>query len=473
MAVAPKTCSFTATVTAIRPTGSWASIVIDTEKPATIELEHVTVDDQESRGNYPMYVQYSLPAAVTLRIRNCIFAHGGNTFYFGNSVRLDVANTLFYRSADSSLPVVFYQGRDFLPADIARLGPGVFSAAPRFVRRAWGTEGDYRLAPDSPALNRSTVSTLTEDIEGRPRPQGAGFDLGAYEGTAPAATSRLTNLSIRAGAGTGAATLIVGVTIGGGATGATTPVLLRAIGPALTGFGVSDVLADPLLTLFQGATAVASNDNWGGGSALANTFASVGAFGLAPATSKDAALYDSGLRAGGYSMQLTGSTGAGSPVGNATSGVALAEIYDATPVGDFGATAPRLINVSARTFVGTGGGILIAGFAIGGNASVKLLVRAIGPALTQFGVAGVLADPVLELFSGATRLDRNDDWSATSSSQATLTAAFQNAGAFALSPNSKDAALLVTLLPGTYTAQVSAAAGTNGGIALVEVYEVL
>ncbi len=449
--------------------GSWASIVIDTEQPGTIELEHVTVDDQESRGNYPMYVQYSSPVAVTLRVRNCIFAHGGNTFYFGDSVRLDVANTLFHRTSNAALPVVHAQGRDWLPADLPRLGPGVISADPRFRRRAWGVDGDYRLAPDSPASNHSPTSTLREDLEGRPRPQGAGFDLGAYEGEA-SSVSRLTNLSIRTRVGTGNGTLIVGMTIGGAATGVTKPVLVRAVGPALTSFGLGDVLADPMLTIFHGATVVASNDNWGGGSALSTAFASVGAFALAPTAGKDAALYHSTMTPGGYSIQVTAAAASASGGARATGGIALAEIYDATPAGTVTGTIPRFSNVSARTAVGTGGDTLIAGFGISGSVPQKLLIRAIGPALAQFGVTDVLVDPRLELFSNETMLGANDDWSSTKSDQVTLTTAFQSVGAFSLAANSKDAALIVTLPAGSYTAQVSGVGGTTG-IALVEIYE--
>ena len=159
-------------------------------------------------------------------------------------------------------------------------------------------------------------------------------------------------------------------------------------------------------------------------------------------------------------MQVVGKAGG--------TGIALAEIYDATPAGTFTATTPRLVNVSARTQVGTGGGILIAGFVIGGTTAKTVLIRGIGPTLGVFGVTGVLDDPQLQLYSGTTLLRENDNWGG----DAQISATGASVGAFALAnPASKDAVLLVTLPPGSYTAQIS---GVNAstGVALVEVYDV-
>jgi hypothetical protein len=126
------------------------------------------------------------------------------------------------------------------------------------------------------------------------------------------------------------------------------------------------------------------------------------------------------------------------------------------------------VNVSARTQVGTGDDILVAGFAIGGVSARTVLIRAVGPALAGFGVSGALVDPRLQLFSGDTMILDNDDWAG----DAQLAAAGASVGAFPLpSGAGRDAALLVTLPPGTYTAQVSGASGGTG-VALVELYEV-
>jgi hypothetical protein len=145
----------------------------------------------------------------------------------------------------------------------------------------------------------------------------------------------------------------------------------------------------------------------------------------------------------------------------------IAEVYDATPVANYAATTPRLINVSVLKNI-PASATLTAGFVITGSVSKTVLVRAIGPTLAGFGVGGPMPDPRLALFNGSSaQIAVNDDWGGSGVVQAAMAAV----GAFALDPASKDAALLVTLQPGSYTAQ---ATGVNGsaGTALVEVYEV-
>jgi uncharacterized protein (DUF1800 family) len=134
--------------------------------------------------------------------------------------------------------------------------------------------------------------------------------------------------------------------------------------------------------------------------------------------------------------------------------------------------AQTIANLSTRAQVGTGGDILITGFNIGTGTAKTVLIRATGPALAGFGVEGTLADPKLELFSGPTKISENDNWSTPVGTAAPVTAAtFSSVGAFGLTAGSRDAALLATLAPGTYTAQVSGVGGGTG-VALIEVYEV-
>ncbi len=261
----------------------------------------------------------------------------------------------------------------------------------------------------------------------------------AAELAVAAGAGRLANLSVRANLAA-AQRLIVGF-----ATNSPKSVLLRGIGPTLGAFGVGDALADPKLELFQDAAKVSENDNWD--AALAPVFAAVGAFGLTGG-SRDAALQ--ATIGGSRTAQITG-PGAG---------VVLVEVYDAGS-----GTASRLVNVSARNFVGTGDNIMIAGFVVDGPVAKTLLIRAVGPTLAGFGVGGALADPKLEIFRNGAKAVENDDWSPA------LAATAQAVGAFALAPNSRDAALLVTLPPGAYSAQVAGIAGGTGE-ALVEVYEV-
>ena len=115
---------------------------------------------------------------------------------------------------------------------------------------------------------------------------------------------------------------------------------------------------------------------------------------------------------------------------------------------------------------------MIAGFVIQGDAPKQLLIRAVGPILSGFGVGGVLADPQLTIYREGltTPVQQNDNWITANAGQIGLAAA--QVGAFALPPNSRDAALVATFAPGTYTAQVSGVGNTTG-VALVEIYEVL
>ena len=282
----------------------------------------------------------------------------------------------------------------------------------------------------------------------------------AGSGVAP----RGLNLSVRTSAGTGDSTLIVGAVVGGAGTSGTKPLLIRAVGPTLTGYGVTGALADPTLDfLLQGATTpIASNDNWGGAAQITSVGNAVGAFPFASATSADAALYLTPA-SGAFSVKVSG-------VGGAT-GIALAEIYDASGVA-YTPTTPRFINFSARAQVGTGAGVLIAGFVIEGSAERTVLIRAVGPTLATYGVTGALLDPLLELtqtVGGATvNIASNDNWGGDAQIAGVGTAV----GAFALgSATSKDAAILITLPPGVYSAKASGVGGTTG-VALIEVYEV-
>lgn len=273
------------------------------------------------------------------------------------------------------------------------------------------------------------------------------------------AANRLTNLAIRSNTGAGARTLIMGFVVGGAGTSGTTPLLIRGSGPALAQYGVPTFLADPMLTVFSGSTPILSNDNWAGDTQVAAVGAQVGAFALTSSGSRDAALYTADIGVGAHTVQING-------VGGAT-GVALAEIYDANSSTAASSSTPRLLNVSARTYVGMGDDILIAGFSIGGSAVKTVLIRAIGPTLSTLGVTDVLADPKLELFHRDRVINSNDNWGG----DPVLASVAAEVGAFALTASSRDAVLLVTLEPGSYTVHVSGVASTTG-VAMVEIYEV-
>jgi hypothetical protein len=268
---------------------------------------------------------------------------------------------------------------------------------------------------------------------------------------------RFVNFSIRNNVGAGSGTLIVGFVTGGPGTSGEKPLFLRAVGPSLSAFGVTNFSTDPVATLATDSSIVAVNDNWAGNPDVIRIGAQVGAFPLANTASRDAALVVT-RPSGPQTLQITG-----------TAGTALAEIYDATPTTAFLATTPRLVNVSARALVATGTNELIAGVVVGGATSRTVLIRAIGPSLSLFGVTGDLANPRLEIYraGSSTPIAENDDWGGG----AVLTTAMVRVGAFALPPTSRDAAVLATFAPGAYTARVTGAAGTSG-VALVDIYEV-
>ncbi|MDO8543685.1 MAG: DVUA0089 family protein [Opitutaceae bacterium] len=125
------------------------------------------------------------------------------------------------------------------------------------------------------------------------------------------------------------------------------------------------------------------------------------------------------------------------------------------------------MNVSVRKQIDAGG-TLTAGFVIAGATSRTVLIRAIGPGLAAFGLTGVMADPQLALFSGAVRITGNDNWGGDTQ----ITAAGTAVGAFAIANTaSRDAMLITTLAPGSYTVEVSGVGG-SAGETLVEIYEV-
>lgn len=261
------------------------------------------------------------------------------------------------------------------------------------------------------------------------------------------ATAALANLSIRTLAGAEDQSLVAGFAVAGGSKS----VLVRGIGPALAEFGVEGVLADPRLELRRpGATGIlVANDDWT--EAEGRVFPRVGAFALRGG-SRDAALVAE-LEASTYTARLSEAAGG--------SGVALLELYDTGATG-----GGRLTNLSARSVVSPDGGALIAGFNLTGTGTRRLLIRAVGPSLEAFGLEGLLSDPRLDLYpaGGSVPLATNQDWSPA------LAETFRQVGAFALRDGSWDAAFVVTLPAGSYTAQVGSTNGASG-IALVEIYE--
>lgn len=311
-------------------------------------------------------------------------------------------------------------------------------------------------SPNSSGGNSSEVNIFVEPnttyhiaVDGY---NGATGDIAlALAFTSQPRRSRLTNFSVRASSDTNQS-LVLGFSSRGTAQ---RPLLLRAIGPSLTEFGISDALPDPKLSLYENISGIsllrAENDNWGGDPLLAANFARLGAFTL-PSNSLDAALL------------MNTSTGTHTAVisGQGNSGVILIEAYEIDP---FSADS-ELSNISVRNFVGSGDDVLVLGFVLQGDSPREILVRGIGPTLASFGVSSILADPQLQIFrSDGSTVATNDDWN----EYPELTQQFRATGAFALPSTSSDSALTVTLEPGVYSVVVKGANDTSG-VALVEVY---
>lgn len=263
---------------------------------------------------------------------------------------------------------------------------------------------------------------------------------------APNPASVIANLSVRANVIAGDR-LIVGFVTNG-----PKQMLIRSVGPGLSQFvGDIAVAADPKLELYDGASVmVNSNDNWGGASDISAAADRLAAFHLDP-NSLDAALL---LPINGLYTAQTYTT---------QTGLGLVEAYDT----DSTTRATRLVNVSARYEVGTGANALVAGFVIVGEGPKTVLIRGSGPSLRAlFHIADAMNDPLLKVYNQNQQvIATNDNWSPT------LTTTFNAVSAFGFVPGSKDAALLLSLSPGQYSAELSGADGGTGN-GLIEVYEI-
>jgi len=258
-----------------------------------------------------------------------------------------------------------------------------------------------------------------------------------------AAIGQLLNISTRMQVLTGDNVLIGGFILSGSDA---KKVIVRGIGPSLTSFGVAGALQDPFLELHDiNGAIIATNDNW-----RDTQESEIEATGLAPTDDRESAIVMTLASDSNYTAILRGT--------NDTTGVGLVEVYDLDQTAN-----SKLANISTRGFVDTGDNVMIGGF-ISGNGVAKVIVRAIGPSLTSFGVPGALQDPTLELHDGTGAIiATNDNWRDTQESEIEATG---------LAPtDDRESAIVATITPGNYTAIVR---GTNDttGVALVEVYNI-
>ena len=279
----------------------------------------------------------------------------------------------------------------------------------------------------------------------------------------PTPLPQLTNISTRALVETGDNVVIGGFIVQG--SGANR-VIIRAIGPELTQHGIPDALHNPTLELHNAAGAlIASNDNWVttiiGGIITQNQVRDIMNSGHAPSNGLESAII-ADLQPGNYTAIVRGV--------NDTTGVGLVEVYDLNNPGTVPSSVLR--NISSRSVVLSGDDVMIGGFIVQGSGTKRVIVRALGPELTQYGVRNVLTDPTLELHNGAGALiASNDNWQTTVIGGIITrdqVMDIQNSGHAPTQPS--ESAIIADLPPGRYTAIVH---GKNiiVGVALVEVYD--
>jgi PKD repeat protein len=265
-------------------------------------------------------------------------------------------------------------------------------------------------------------------------------------------TANLLNVSARLQVGVTDHVGISGFIVGGFGT---KRVMLRAIGPSLAALGIAGTLGDPFLELHDSTGAIiGTNDNWEttqiGGVITADQAATIRATSIAPADPAESAIL-ADLSPGAYTAVVRGANGG--------TGVGLAEAYDLDQAGP-----ATVANLSTRAFVQTGANVLIGGFIVGGSDPSNVVLRALGPSLVPAGVPDALADPTLDLHdANGSLVASNDNWADTQQSDIQATG---------LAPSDlREAAIVRSLLPGSYTATV---AGKNSGIGvgLVEVYKI-
>ncbi len=256
------------------------------------------------------------------------------------------------------------------------------------------------------------------------------------------------NVSSRAFVGTGDEVLIGGFILRGSGG---KNVIIRGIGPSLTGLGVPAALQDPVLQLFDAnGTLLQTNDNWQDDPQQAGEIQQRG---FAPSDPRESAIFRS-VGAASFTAILRGN--------NNTVGNALIEVYDV----DQPPQPLQLGNISSRSLVQTGDNVLIGGFIIGGGRPADVIVRAMGPSLAAAGIAGALPDPFVEVYdSQGNSVAGNDNWQQDSKQ------AIQIQGAGLAPDDNVESALAVRLNPGGYTAIVRGKNNTTG-VGLVEVYNI-
>jgi hypothetical protein len=219
-------------------------------------------------------------------------------------------------------------------------------------------------------------------------------------------------------------------------------VVVRGIGPSLP---VPGALADPVIEVHgSSGELLAANDNWNDAATRQEIIDS----GLAPTNDLESALWGM-LNPGAYTVVVRGK--------NDATGIGLFEVYDLDRT-----VGSKLANISTRGFVEIGDNVMIGGTIIIGSAPTSVLLRAIGPSLTNFGVPNALQDPTLELHDGnGALMASNDNWRSDQEAEIIATTIPPS--------NDLESAIVRDLAPGLYTTIVSGQDNTTG-VAVVEAY---
>jgi uncharacterized delta-60 repeat protein len=294
------------------------------------------------------------------------------------------------------------------------------------------------------ALDSSGRAVVAGDADGL-------FGVARLLGDAP--PGLVGNVSTRLPVGTGDNALIEGFIVQGPA-GSTKKIIVRAIGPSLTPFGIPDALANPTLEIHDASAnnaTVATNDDWRntqvGGLITSDQSAEIASSRVPPSNDLESAII-ANLAPGSYTAVVRGA--------GDTTGTGVVDAYDLSA-----ASPARLANIATRGLIQPGDKLMIAGFIIQ-NAPVRAVVRAIGPSLSAFGITNALPDTTLQLRDSSGAIVReNDDWQTDQKQELESTG---------LQPtNDLEAALVATIPPGQYTAQVRGKPETTG-IGVVQIY---
>jgi hypothetical protein len=446
------TTSVTCTATDVSGNSSTATFAVkvqDTTPPMLSSPANITRDATSDSGAMVSYSNPTPTDAVDSSPTVSCSPASGSTFPIGITTVVCTATDARSNSSQAAFTITVLDTPTLIAGKVTQVD-GITPIAGAVIQVYEGAVG---------------VGTATTNSSGD-----YGIEIPPSSGTGP--SSELINISTRAYVETGNGLTIAGFIIEG-----TDPmtVLIRTTGPGLAASGVTDVLSNPNLQLYSGQI-VAQNDDWqttdplcAGPVIACGDAQDIIATGLAPTGGPLESALLVTLPPGLYSALMRGAS-------SDPTGIGLIEVFDIAP-----ASSSKLVNISTRAYVKLGEGGTIAEFIIQGNDLMTVLIRTTGPGLAAFGLSDVLPDPDLKLYSGQTVVAQNDDWQTTDPLCAGPVIACGDAQDIiatgldpcAVTPTgcTLESALLVTLPPGTYTAQMRGAGSDPTGIGLIGVFD--